>query len=438
MPEIPEPTCSPLFLLNAAYLTASQDWRTPEGHANSPYEVSTYIREAQKAERAGFDAFFQADFSGVQRNSIRSGPPVNAFEPFQLAGLVASATDSIAVMPTASTLHTHPFTLARNLASLDRISRGRAWVNIVSSFRSGTGIGVTRRDAKNDRHLQTEEFVAVARKLWKSWPPEALVQDSVSGEYIAAELISDINHHGEFYEHQGPIDMAPYSNDFPFVLQATSSTIGLELAARTADGVFAGTPSQGAAHHLRAILHKKTKEATRQPGAVKLLPGAFIHVLDPSEAQEISQIRASANNKLRTSLQAVAHLHQRFPKLNLKDLSPSQTAPSSLLPATAEQTLEEYGSAYLPLWDEIYNDEAAVTVGELAARATAWGEHAQFWGTPDQISEEITSWIRNGAVDGFQFILGNHFDLVCDEILPAVRGAQSAHAHVLGGGDHER
>src|SRR5690606_39771297 len=125
----PAPRDTPMTLLNTQYLPSSRDWRTPAGRADSPFRADTFVREAQRAEAAGADAFFPADFSGVDRANLRSGPPVNAFEPFQLAALVAAATTRIPVMPTVSTLYNHPFTFARNLARLDRISGGRAWVD---------------------------------------------------------------------------------------------------------------------------------------------------------------------------------------------------------------------------------------------------------------------------------------------------------------------
>ena len=60
--------------------------------------------------------------------------------------------------------------------------------------------------------------------------------------HVRDDLIADVDYSGDFYEQHGPIDTAPYSAEFPFTLQATSSMQGSRLAARTADAVFAGTP----------------------------------------------------------------------------------------------------------------------------------------------------------------------------------------------------
>ncbi|MDQ1102998.1 LLM class flavin-dependent oxidoreductase [Nocardioides zeae] len=422
----------PLVLLNAAYLSSSRDWRTPAGRDTSPFEVSTFVREARQAEAAGVDVFFQADFSGVQRASIRSGPPVNAFEPFQLAALVASATDAIAVMPTVSTLHTHPFTFARNLASLDRIARGRAWVNVVSSFRSGTGLGVTRTDRRGDRHAQTEEFVTLARKLWRSWPPEALVADAASGTFVATELIEDVGHQGEFYAHEGPIDMAPFSAAFPFTLQATTSLAGLALAARTADGVFAGTPTRRAAHLLRTVLQDEARAAGRPPDAVRLLPGAFLHLVD--DRREAARLRRARTGGTVDRAAAVLAFAQRHPRLDLTDLRPRAPVPLDLVPPTPAETLATLGSAYLPVWDLVHGTEPAADLGDLAVRSAAWGEHAQFVGTVEEVLDELTEWITGGAVDGFQLILGNRFDLLTEEVVPTLKTLTTSPPQLISGG----
>lgn len=411
---------APLFLLNAQYLPSSVDWRRSKGQ-HSPFDPTTFISEAQCAETAGFDAFFQADFSGVNRAGLRAGPPLTAFEPFQLAALAATATTRIAVMPTVSTLHTHPFTFARNLASLDRISGGRAWINIVSSYRPGTALGAQRQTPRERRHDQTEEFIDVARRLWSSWPTEANTPDINGDRYIRDDLVIDLDHRGEFYDQPGPIDMPPLSARFPFTLQATSSLPGLRLAARTADGVFVGTPTLGAAQQLRRILHAETARAGRAPGSVALLPGCYIHVTGSDEQARLAFAERQRVASAFAGATALTQLRARFPALELAGTSPQDRLPANLLPDDPDEVFARHGSHYLPLWDLARGHTS--TVGEFASDALRLNEHAKFVGTADQITDEIIRWIDHGGVDGFQLILGNDFDTVCDHIIPAVIAA---------------
>lgn len=409
---------TPTVLLNSQYLTSSYDWRSSEGRAHSPFEVGTFIRQAQQAETAGFHAIFQADFSGVIRERLRDGPPLAAFEPFQLSALVASATSRIAVMPTVSTLYTHPFTFARNLASLDRIAGGRAWVNVVSSFRDGTAIGMKRDIPGEQRHRQTEEFLHVARRLWTSWPPKANVLDTAGGRFVDGGLITDVDHVGEFYEQHGPIDTAPYSPDFPFTLQATSSLEGLRLAARTADAVFAGTPTLGAAQQLRRILREEVRRAGRDEDSVALLPGAFINLLDPGAGPPTWTRRQPPRTPSADA--ALEQVRSRFPALRLHGLSPSDPLPEDLIDGDPDVVFATLGSRYLPVWDAARTPHR--TVAEFAVAVAPLGEHAQFAGTAGQIGDELRRWYDEGGVDGFQLILGNEFTTVCDRVMPRFLG----------------
>lgn len=413
------PHSRPMLLLNAQYLPASRDWRS-SGDKDSPFAVDTFIREAQHAETAGIDAFFQADFSGVSRPTLRAGSPVTVFESFQMAAMVAQATSRIKVMPTISTMHTHPVSFARSLASLDRISGGRAWINIVSSFRSGTGIGSTRTIPSERRHDQTAEFLDVAQRLWASWPPAANTPDKTLGQFIHTDLIDDLNHHGEFYDQPGPIDMPPLSEGFPFTLEATSSLKGVKLAARTADAVFAGTPTLGAAQALRDVLRHEVTEAGRSADALRLLPGVFIQIIDSTqEADMIAAAQRHHQAREFSGPAALTQFHARYPGLNFEDLGPNDQLPASVLPEDPADVLAEHGSKYLPLWDLAYN-HGTRTVREFIAEAHGLGEHARFMGTCDQIAEKLATWHNHGGVDGFQFILGNDFDALCERIVPAL------------------
>ncbi|MFE9661244.1 LLM class flavin-dependent oxidoreductase [Streptomyces sp. NPDC005955] len=424
---------TPTVLLNAQYLPTSRDWRTAAGRADSPFRVDTFLRAAQQAEAAGVDALFQADFSGVNRAGLRAGPPLTVFEPFQMAALIASATTRIAVMPTVSTMYTHPSAFARSLASLDRISAGRAWVNVVSSFRSGTALGVQRQVPRDRRHVQTEEFIQVARRLWASWPPEANRPDRATDRFVREDLITDVTHHGEFYDQTGPIDMAPYSPAFPFTLEATSSLEGLRLAARTADGVFAGTATLGAAKELRRILRREARAAGRPEDAVALLPGSYVHVVG-TEDEATRLLRAQrAHAGAHGGRLALDEVRARYPVLHLDGLGPADRLPARVLPEDPDEVFATHGSRYLPLWD--LARAGGRTVGEFAAEAVGLAEHARFVGTPEQIGDEMRRWYDEGGVDGFQLILGNDFDALCEGVVPRLRGSGTPAPH---GAAHRR
>ncbi|WP_122692861.1 LLM class flavin-dependent oxidoreductase, partial [Pseudomonas viridiflava] len=58
---------------------------------------------------------------------------VPALEPLTLLSALAASTDKIGLIGTATTTYNEPYTVARQFASLDQISEGRAGWNLVTS-----------------------------------------------------------------------------------------------------------------------------------------------------------------------------------------------------------------------------------------------------------------------------------------------------------------
>jgi len=93
-------------------------WRHPQTDLESnPFKV--FRQQVQSAERACLDAVFFAD-------SLALTGGVPALEPLTLLAALAASTDKIGLIGTATTTYNEPYTVARQFASLDQISEGRA------------------------------------------------------------------------------------------------------------------------------------------------------------------------------------------------------------------------------------------------------------------------------------------------------------------------
>lgn len=414
--SIPSPAPgAPTLMLNAQFLPSSHDWRGGGADGRDPYRLDTYLRQARSVAEAGFDILFQAYFSGVNRRRVRAGPWSPPFEPFQLAAVTAAAVDGITVMPTVSTLYTHPFTVARSLASLDRISGGRIAVNLVSSFRSGTALGARRTVDRSRRHEQTEEYLSLLRDLWSSWQPGALVSDLATGRFVRDDAIRDVAHAGEFYEHDGPLDLPPHSADFPALMMAAGSLSGLRLAVRSSDYIFAAAPTLPAAQRLRRVLREEAAAAGRNPNDVRLILGANI-VAGPTPRATTRTVPPD-----RALIDVRQSLVQDVPALDLQALSLDDPLPR-LFHSSAEETLRTYGARASGLWE--LADRPEQTVRDFLAGAAWQGEQANFRGDPEAIGAEMRRWIDEGGLDGFQFIQGADFSGLCETIVPVVRRAR--------------
>ncbi|STY45206.1 Putative monooxygenase moxC [Listeria grayi] len=110
-------------------------WRHPDVDPKASTNLDFYIQRAQTAERGLFSFLFIADGLFISEKSIPHF--LNRFEPITILSALALATNHIGLVGTFSTSFTEPFTLARQLASLDKISAGRAGWNLVTSPQEG-------------------------------------------------------------------------------------------------------------------------------------------------------------------------------------------------------------------------------------------------------------------------------------------------------------
>ncbi len=121
-------------------------WKDPRVPKNASIDIQYYIRQAQIAEQALFDAFFVVDSQFITADY--PSHYLNRLEPLTLLSAVATHTSRIGLVATASSTYNSPFNLARRFASLDQISGGRAAWNVVTSFDTGTS-----RNYGLDEHL---------------------------------------------------------------------------------------------------------------------------------------------------------------------------------------------------------------------------------------------------------------------------------------------
>lgn len=94
------------FLMNTGHHEAS--WRLPESNPYAHVELDHYTHLARIAERGTFDSLFLAD--GPQLWSNLAQRPAGALEPLTLLTALATATEHIGLIATASTSYNSPTT----------------------------------------------------------------------------------------------------------------------------------------------------------------------------------------------------------------------------------------------------------------------------------------------------------------------------------------
>src|ERR1700683_4684893 len=183
-------------------------------------DIRYYQDLAQRAEAAKFDSIFLADqlaLGGDVAQAARTW-----LEPITVLAAVAVATERIGLIATCSTTYTEPFNLARQFASIDHISNGRAAWNIVTSWLAtgASNFGGEGQGSHADRYTRGEEFMTVVKKLWDSWAEDAVLDDRASGQYARAERIRPIDHRGDFHGVAGPLNMPRCPQGRPVLGQA--------------------------------------------------------------------------------------------------------------------------------------------------------------------------------------------------------------------------
>ena len=144
-------------------------WRHPAASPLPLTDIRYYQDLAQRAEAALFDSIFLADQLALGGDVAQA--PRTWLEPITVLAAMAVATSRIGLIATASTTYTEPFNLARQFASIDHISNGRAAWNIVTSWlaTAAENYGGAGQVSHADRYARGEEFMAVVKALWDSW-----------------------------------------------------------------------------------------------------------------------------------------------------------------------------------------------------------------------------------------------------------------------------
>ncbi|WP_162863705.1 LLM class flavin-dependent oxidoreductase, partial [Pseudomonas viridiflava] len=124
--------------------------------------------------------------------------------------------------------YTEPFQVARQFASLDHISGGRAGWNVVTSWLSGTAdnFGKAEHPPHAVRYRIAKEHVAVVKGLWDSWEDDAFAYNKQSGEFFTPGKLHALDHKGEFFAVKGPLNIARSNQGQPVIFQAGTSEDG--------------------------------------------------------------------------------------------------------------------------------------------------------------------------------------------------------------------
>ncbi|MGV9707675.1 NtaA/DmoA family FMN-dependent monooxygenase [Streptomyces sp. NPDC003483] len=402
-------------------------WSDPE--AGSHIEFSSFAHFARTAERAKFDFLFLAEGLRLREQGglIYDLDVVGRPDTFTVLTALAAVTEHLGLTGTINSTFNEPYEVARQFASLDHLSGGRAAWNVVTSWDAFTGENFRRGGflAQEDRYSRAKEFLSTANELFDSWHGDEIVADQESGTFLRDAKAGAFAHQGRHFDIQGRFNVPRSPQGRPVVFQAGDSEEGREFAAADADAIFSryATLEEGRAFYTD--VKRRLARYGRTPDQLLILPAATFVLGDTdAEAEELSR---EVRRQQVSGATAIRHLEFVWNR-DLSGYDPDGPLPD-IDPDLGEHTIAR-GRAQV----RMYRDPLA-TAREWRERAAAnkWsirdlvietGNRQAFVGSPATVAETIDRFVQADASDGF--ILVPHLtpgglDTFADTVVPLLQ-----------------
>ena len=390
-------------------------WRFPGGTPDANFNLQALAGYIRTLERGKFDAFFMADHLALLNmpiEALKRSATVTSFDPLTLLPALAMVTERIGLIATASTTFEAPYLIARRFASLDHISGGRAGWNIVTTSNPDAALnfGLEEHMEHAARYRRAREFYDVVTGLWDSFADDAFIRDVESGIYFDPARHRALDHEGEFFKVRGPLNIARPLQGWPVIVQAGASDAGRQLAAETAEVVFAAGGPLAEGQKLYADIKGRMDRIGRNRDHLKVLPGAFV---------VLGRTVTEARDK-RALLDSLVHHESGMAALSIAlGTDASKFDPDAPLPDIPESNQSKSGRERVLALAR----REGLTVRQLAGRLGGYGGLGMV-GTPAMVADQMQEWFEGEACDGFNVMfpyLPGGLDDFVDGVVPELQ-----------------
>ncbi|MCX4099198.1 NtaA/DmoA family FMN-dependent monooxygenase [Nocardia sp. alder85J] len=400
-------------------------WWHPD--AGSQIAFDTFEHTARTAERGRFDFFFLAEGLALRERAgqIFDQDIIGRPDTFTVLAALAAVTDHLGLAGTINTTFNEPYELARQFASLDHLSGGRAAWNVVTSFDAFTG-GNFRRGGfldPADRYARAEQTLEATRALWDSWRDGDIVADRDTGRYLARPDAGAFAFHGSQFDISGRFTVPRSPQGRPVILQAGVSPQGRAFAAANADAIFSPYGKLPEAADFYRDIKARAVAAGRAADDIKILPSASF-VLGDTPAEAIEKYRAVQREQVtgQTALILLEQIWNRDlsgydPEGPVPDIDPDPEAPP-IIQGRAFLHQDRFATAAR------LREVAAAERLSLREVVIDQFERGPLVGTPAQVADRIVEFVHGDGSDGF--ILGSHLvpwglDEFVDRVVPLLQ-----------------
>jgi alkanesulfonate monooxygenase SsuD/methylene tetrahydromethanopterin reductase-like flavin-dependent oxidoreductase (luciferase family) len=266
-----------------------------------------------------------------------------------------------------------------------------------------------------------DEWIEIVRRLWQSWPSDAIKADVETGTFTDSTNIRPIDFHGEYFHCRGPLNMPAGPQGGAVICQAGGSPAGQAFGARHADTIIARSRGPEGAKAYRDDVQRSMAANGRPSDRCKILFSTTIVLGETvEEAQE---------KKRRLDEIAVKNLDARLAYMSFlsgKDFSRFDLdAPMPEVETNASRSLTK----------NLTSGTGKKTLREMASDTRSGG--IDFVGTPDSIAAEMKETMRFVGGDGYLItepLTRRTIAEITDGLAPALRNRgllQHSYSHKL-------
>lgn len=381
-------------------------WTDPR--AGSFIEFESFRRLAGIAERAKFDFLFLAEHLGLRyvQDQIFELDVVGRPDSLTMVAALSSVTERLGFLGTYNTTFNEPFELARQLASLDHVSDGRAAGNLVTTsrppftenFRRGSFIS----EPDGQHYERAREFVDVMCRLWDGG-------------------VAGFAHHGTYFDIEGTFSVPTPPQGRPVIGGAGNSDKGREFAAAAVDVIVSPYGEFEAARQYLADVKGRMTKYGRERDQLKIMPAvSFVLGDTDEEARELARLerRERVNPQYARAMAEVAwgrDLSEYDPDGPVPDVEP-EFGDSRDTRLRTKRAGRDPGKT-VRQW------RALAEAKNLSLREVVMETSlpTAFVGSPQTVAAEMDRYVQSDACDGFIVwpgILHDGLDDFADRVVP--------------------
>ena len=395
-------------------------WSHPRDRSWQYKDLDYWVDLARLLERGKFDGLFIADVLGIYDvlngngdAAIRQATQVPVNDPLALITPMALVTEHLGFGLTASLSFEPPYPFARRLSTLDHLTKGRVGWNIVTSYlESGArNIGHQAQTDHDARYDYADEYLDVVKGLWDSWEGDAFIRNKESGKFFDASKLHTLDHHGDFFQVSGPLNIGRTPQGRPIVFQAGASDDGKKLAAKHADAIFTHHDTREEAQAFYRDVKQQLESHGRRAEDLHIFQGVSVIVGDDADDVEQQYQTTAALVSIDDALNYLGRYfeHHDFSQYTLDAPFPD---------------IGDLGkNSFRSTTDEIKRNarERNLTLRQVALEAAS--PRPRFSGTPEQVADGLQAWFEEKAADGFIIQGGtpDTFPRFVDQVVPVLQ-----------------